>query len=230
MSDYERYGDYNDIEEDAPKSKSPVMLILKILIAVVCVGVVGLLAFRLIIFNAYPDSVKNIFFNEKLTAYYNEHSGNIGAKTQDIYAPYDDNEEGNFFCDHLVVIEGAEQLQITVRYNTGNLERISEQVGIALDDNDPSIFEFRLVDNYERVYTNIGGSAFDKMFNYRYQKLVFDDVKFDYADGTHPEWIRLEVFVKGYDSEEPYAMICIYENNERYSEFSDYKLSSKETP
>ena len=72
MSDYERYGDYDDIEEDLPKSKNPVVIALKIMIFAVCVGVIGLIAFRMIAFNSYPASVKNVYFNESLTGYYNE--------------------------------------------------------------------------------------------------------------------------------------------------------------
>ena len=68
MDDLERYGDYNEYEDDIPKSKSKVVLVLKILIAVVCVSVIGLFAFRMIMFNYYPESVKNIYFTDKLTA------------------------------------------------------------------------------------------------------------------------------------------------------------------
>ena len=60
MDDLERYGDYNEYEDDIPKKKGKVMLVLKILIAVVCVSVIGLFAFRMIMFNYYPDSMKNI--------------------------------------------------------------------------------------------------------------------------------------------------------------------------
>ena len=53
--------------EDIPKSKNPILLILKILIAVVCIGVIGIFAFRLVVFNYYPDTIKNLAFNDKLT-------------------------------------------------------------------------------------------------------------------------------------------------------------------
>lgn len=230
MSDYERYGDYDDIEEDSPKSKNPVVIILKVLVAVVCIGVVGLIAFRLIAFNSYPANVKNIYFNDKLTAYYESVDGNIGAKTQKLRAPYDDPDLGNFFCDHLIVIEDADQLQITVRYNKGNVGRISEGLGVELDIDDPEIFKYRLVDNYGRVYSDIGGTQFASRLMYRYNKLVFDNVDLTPEEGNAPEWIRLEIFVRGTSEDEPYSMVPIYENNADFSDFSDYELSEKEKP
>ena len=55
------------------------------------------------------------------------------------------------------------------------------------------------------------------------------DLGLDEGEDT-VNWIRLEIFLKASDSEEPIAMIPIYENNEDYSSFSEYKLSSKEKP
>lgn len=231
MSDYERYGDYNDIEQDCPRSKSPVLLILKIITALVCLSVVGVLAFRMILFSSYPESVRNIYFNEALTAYYESTDGNIGAKTQNLRFPYDDEDLGNFFADHLIVIEGIDQLQITVRYNTGSLPRIAEENGVGeLDADDASIFSYRLCDNYGKIYSTDGVAVFDKQVMYRYGKLVFDGVSLSADEsGCFPEWIRLEITVTN-DADSKVYMIPIYENNETYDDFSDYTLSSKEKP
>ncbi len=230
MSDYERYGDYDDIDEDLPKSKNPVMIMLRIMTAVICVGVISIIAFRLFTFNTYPDSVKNIYFNEKLTEHYNATDGDIGAKTQSLRAPYDDPDLGRFFCDYLVVIEDIDQLQITVRYNVATVAALSETLGYDVDGNDPEVFSYRLVDNYGKVYDTVGGSVFDTRAMYRYIRLVFDEVEFNPADGHSPEWIRLEIFVGSDMANEPYAMVPVYENNEDYSSFSNYKLSGKEKP
>ena len=65
---------------------------------------------------------------------------------------------------------------------------------------------------------------------YRYCKLVFDGIDFDGEDvGEAIEWIRLEVFIDGVKDGHPF-MIPIYENNEGYSKFEEYSLSSKERP
>ena len=72
--DMERYGDYNDIDE--PKKKSAVGLIIKIIAAVLCITVVGTLAFRIITFNYYPESMKRLYFDDTLTDYYRDTDGN----------------------------------------------------------------------------------------------------------------------------------------------------------
>ena len=127
MSDFERYSDYNDYDDYEPRGKSRIGLILKILVGVVIISVVGLIAFRIIIFNSYPDSVENIYFNDKLTAYYNEKGGEIGALTQNMRAEYDDPDEGNFFAGNLIVIPGINQLQMSLRYNTSLMAEIENR-------------------------------------------------------------------------------------------------------
>ena len=231
MSDYERYGDYNEIEEDSPSGRGPVMIILKILTAVVCIGVVGILAFRLIIFNSYPKDMKSLYFNDELTAYYNEHDGEIKVKTQELRYVYDDPELGNFFCDYLYVIEDAGQLQITVRYNVSTVTRISEELGLSLDDSDPEIFTYRLVDNYGNVQGELTDKLTDSSAMYRYAKLVFDGVEFTPNEsGEYPEWIRLEIFVSNSDTGEAYSYNLIYENHADNNVFSEYVPKQDELP
>ena len=232
MEDMERYGDYNEI--DTPPSSKPniVLIILKTITAICIIGVFGILAFRMLLFNNYPDSIKNIYFNDTLTEYYQLTEGNIGATTQNIRAKYDDKDKGRFFCDNLIVISGADQLQISVRYNASNIADIAEELKLeALDDADPDIFEFRLCDNNGKIYENVTRAAFESKLMYRYQKLVIDGVELeDNGSGIYPEWIRLEIFVKGQESAEPFAMVAIYENNSVYHDFAEYKLSSEEKP
>lgn len=233
MSDYERYGDYNDIEEDLPKSKNPIIIALKIMIFVICVGVIGIIAFRMIAFNSYPASVRDVYFNEKLTGYYNEKDGDIEIKTQKLRAPYDDEDEGNFFCKHLYVIDDIDQLQITVRYNTSTVEKIANELGIDIDGNSSDLFSYRLYASYGedtgRVVGELTAEEFDKKLMYRYKKLVFDNVDFSLDSIGSPYWIRLEIVVKGQDGDKVY-MVPIFENNDKYSTFKDYKLSGKEKP
>lgn len=233
MSDYERYGDYNDIEDDLPKSKNPVLIILKILTAIICIGVVGLLGFRLFIFNNYPDSVEKLYFNDVLTEHYNANGGNITVKTQKLLAPYDDNEEGNFFCDNLYLIDEIDQLQITVRYNKSLIEDLSLQLKTELDDMNAELFDFKLVASFGegdmRTYSTVSNSVFDSSAIYRYHKLVFDGVEFDTEMQGSPYWIRLEISLRADASRDTYK-IPIYQNEERYSDFKIYELSSEERP
>ena len=235
--DMERYGDYTEYEEDVPKSKSKFVLVLKILVALVCFSVVGIIAFRLIIFNHYPDSVSDIYFTENLTSYYEESDGSIDAKTQMIRAPYDDPDFANFFCDNLIVIEGAGELQFSLRYNVSTLENVKSKYKIKDIDADSSdLFSFRLVaskfdaesDGYKQVVLADSPSyeGFDSFMMYRYYKLAFDGIDFE----NPPVWIRVEVFVNGQPTDEPFAMICVYENNENYALFESYDLKKEERP
>ena len=232
MEDMERYGDYNEI--DVPPSRKPniVLIILKAITAYCILGVAGILGFRMILFNNYPAVIKDIYFNDILTEYYEVTEGNIGAVTQELRAKYDDKDKGRFFCDNLIVISGADQLQVSVRYNASNVADIAEELKLeSLDDMDPEIFEFRLCDNNGKIYENVSSVAFESQFMYRYQKLVIDGVELeDNGGGVYPEWIRLEIFVKGQESAEPFSMVAIYENNEQYHDFSEYKLSESEKP
>ena len=234
MDDLERYSDYNDYEDDEPHGKSPVGLILKILVGAVIVAVVGLIAFRIIIFNSYPDSIKNIYFNDKLTAYYNECDGEIGALTQSMRAEYDDPDEGNFFAGNLIVIPGINQLQMSVRFNTSVVSAIEKEYGVKIDPDDPSSFDFSLSvlplsknDGTAYPTGELSVCEFDESMMYRYYKLVFDDV--DLAlDGEDEIWIRLEIRFKGVEMKESYK-ILVYEDTET-SSFEEYVLSSKEHP
>lgn len=237
MEDLERYGDYNEYEEDIPKSKNPVLLAIKIALIVVCFSVVGLIAFRLLLFNHYPDSIKKLHFNDTLTAYYESTGGEIGAKTQKLRAPYDDPDRAKFFCDNLIVIPGANQIQVSARFNNSLPKVIKEEYGVDIDPKNPDTFDFRLVrnnpqDSKEPISVGtLSVKLTDSAMMYEYYKLVFDGVDLGLDEGEDTvNWIRLEIFLKASDSEEPIAMIPIYENNEDYSSFSEYKLSSKEKP
>ena len=226
MSDYERYGDYNNLEDDEPRGKSHVMLILKILTAVVCITVVGILAFRLIVFNKYPAEVSGIYFDDELTEYYKEMGDKADIKTQTLRYVYDDPDLGSFFCDYLYVINDIGQLQITVRYNTSTVKRISEELGISLDADDFSIFEYRLADNYGKEQGTLKKTVTASQAMYRYVKLVFDGVSFTPDGGEFPEWIRLETTVRGTDK--AYAYNLIYENHADHNAFEKYIPTKKE--
>ena len=234
MEDIERYSDYNEYEDDIPKGKkTPVMLILKILLALVAVAVIGLFAFRMIVYNYYPDTIKNILFTDKLTAYYNEQSGDINAQTQKLRAPYDDNRKGNFFADNLIIIEEIDELQVSVRFNKALIDTLNSEHKLSLTLDDLSAFSFSLARNHEsedNVFVPIGtlvATETDNKLMYQYFKLVFDEVELDRGGENEVKWIALEIRVEGID--EPFR-IAIYENNSEYSQLSEYELSSKEKP
>lgn len=227
----ERYGDYNEVSESP--SKSPVLRLIKLIAVILCFAVVGLLLLRLLLFNYVPASVKDIYFTDALTEYYYETNGNVGAKTQTLRAQYDDAKEGNFFCDNLIVIPEIGELQITLRYNVSLIEKLKEAYGLTdIDENSEDLFIFRLRRNGDvtsdtTLIGHLEATKFESFLLYRYYKIVFDGIDFNSEDKI--DWIRLEILVKNADQKEPY-MVAIYENNETYSKFSDYKLSSGEVP
>ena len=226
MEDFERYGDYDEIEESEPEKKSFLPLILKIVSAVLILAVVGALGVRMYNFNYYPDEMKKLYFNEKLTAYYTERGGDISAITQTLRAPYDNPNEGNFFADHLIVIPDINQLQICMRYNVSVEETLENAYGLSdFDTDNTEQFSFRLYrsgDSEPYETGRLSVCKWDSYSMYRYAKLVFDDVEIDGAG-----WIRLEIFVDGI--EKPF-MIPIYENSEGYSKFKDYIPEKNEKP
>ncbi len=233
MEDMERYGDYNEVDSPPADRRKTVSLIIKILIITVCISVVAVLLFRVALFNYYPGKIKNIYFNDTLTEYYELNNGNISAQTQKMRAPYDDPDDGNFFCDNLIVIEGAKQLQVSLRYNSSLFKTIEEQYGVKLDDKSKDLFEFKLervpFDKTAEPY-EIGALAHadsDSLLMYTYYKLVFDNVEF--TDGDTDDWIRLVVTLRGVEGSKPYN-ILIYEKCEDAARFQEYKLSSKERP
>ena len=233
--DMERYGDYTEYEDDIPKSTSKFLLVMKILVATVCISVIGILAFRLFLFNTYHSDMKDIYFTDNLKEYYEATDGDINAKTQIIRFPYDDEDKGNFFAANLIVVEGAGELQLSMRYNLSTLETVERQYGLKnLSPEDGGLFSFRLVGSvydlstgaYNQVVLSESPSyvGTNSRMMYRYYKLAFDGIDFT----NPPVWIRIEIFVKG--QTEPFGMIPVYEHNETYATFKDYDVKRKERP
>ena len=233
MEDMERYGDYNEIDESP--SKNPVIRALKILVGVVCFAVIGFLLFRIALFNYYPKSMSRLYFDEVLTEYYSSTGGNIGAKTQDLRFPYDDANNGNFFCDNLFVIDGAGQIQISVRYNDSIYEEFRQKYGVEVSDETNSFRYTLWRDPIEEkgepaLVAEVSEVIDDSLLMYRYKKLVFNGVDLGLDEGEDKvEWLRLEIELLGTKEKTVFA-VPIYENNESYSTFNEYRLSSGEKP
>ena len=229
--DMERYGDYTEYESDLPKSKNPVLIVLKALIAFVCFGVIGILVFRMIFFRYYPDSIKNIYFTDSLAEYYFSNGEKLDAETQDLRAPYDDPNVANFICDNLIVVRRADHLQVSARYNKSLLEDIEKKYGLSPEE---ISFDFALVKNpvadkeSPRPIGKLSEVITEENAIYTYFKLVFDDVDFGLDEGEEKvNWIRLDISINGVEMESPY-MVAIYENNVNYSIFKPYELGKEE--
>jgi hypothetical protein len=155
--------------------------------------------------------------------------------------PYDDSSKGYFFADHLAVIDGADQLQVSLRLNVSTVDAIEEKYKLKdLSRDSLDYLSFRLVDmvvdetGKERVRVLSEGKvvAEESLMMYRYVRLVFDGVDlFDREDGTAPSaWMRVDIYVEGATDDAPFTDNLIYENHEEYNRFKDYALSRKERP
>ena len=231
MEDIERYGDYNEVDE-APGGDGTVIKLLKIGILALCAAVVGLILFRVILFNYYPKSIKDIYFNDSLTAYYESAGEDFSAKSQSLRAPYDDPDFASFFCDNLIVIEDAGQLQVSVRYNSSIFDSIKTKYGVELDPKAADLFSFeleRVPGGNEQPYVigELDYSHSESLMMYTYYKLVFDGI--DSAELGDGAWVRLKITINGVEKAKPYY-ILVYENTDEYGFFSDYELKGREKP
>ena len=233
MEDIERYGDYDEIDEPSGGQRNWVAFTIKALVIVLCLLVVGLILFRVILFNYYPKDIKNIYLDDELTLLYDSNNGEIGALTQKLRAPYDDPDFASFFADNLIVIKEAGQIQLSVRYNSSVFDTIEEKYGVRLDSESESLFTFTLErvpfgESKDPVTIGVLDHSFsDSLMMYTYYKLVFDGVGFPPED--EPDWIRLRITLNDIPKADPYY-ILIYESTDEYSAFSEYKLSRKERP
>ena len=246
MDDMERYGDYNEVDEP-PKSNNIFVTIVKIMIAFVCIAVAGILGLRITLFNYYPDSAKNLYIDDTLASAIVSNDMDVEVKNQDLRFPYDDPDEGNFFAEHLYVIEEAGQLQIALRYNDSIFDTIEKNFGVRLEGDGKDLFTFRLARD-PRINDTAAGEQVDEdtigevvaepvgelsyiateeLMMYTYFKLVFNGIDFGSSEEPKVEWIRIEISINGVEMEEPY-MILIYENNEAFSEFTEYTLTKEE--
>ena len=232
MSDFERYGDYNEYDE--PKKSTGVGLLLKLIIILACISVAFVIGFRIFLFNYYPKSVKRLYFTEELTAYYNETNGDIGALTQDYPYMYDDPEDGNFFGGNVIVIKGAGEIQFSIRYNKSLFDDLEKKYGVSLDG-DSERFVFTLERNPGEDVKDaipigeLKSNGIEKMVMYRYHKLVFGGIDFGEGD-DEIKWLRVRITIEGVDLGKNEYLVPVYQNHKEYNKFDDYKLSKGEVP
>ena len=234
MEDMERYGDYNEIDESP--SKNPVAIALKAVVLVVCFAVIGFLLFRIVLFNYYPKSMRTLYFDGVLTEHYSNVGEDIDVLTQELRFPYDDPDDGNFFCDNLFVIAEVDQVQITLRFNTAIIESFKAEYGVDISEFDSESVRITLArDPVEEkgnpiTVAEVSETVGESLLMYRYYKLVFNGVDLGLDEGEDKvEWLRLEVELLGAKEKTVFA-VPIYENNSGYSEFDSYRPSKGELP
>ena len=174
--------------------------VFKGLLTLLIVSVVGILAFRIIDSKIVPSKVKTLTPNEKLCEVYEKYDGKLSIYYQD-QGKYtrEDKNYGYFANEGAVIIEEAQQLQVTISYNNSTLEhtkndyRLSERP--SRDDQVYSV-SLRIMydltpenkeDNdgktesavrYERIMPT-GDLISHKKTLYNYRKAIFDNVVID---------------------------------------------------
>ena len=201
--------------------------IIKITILALIFGVGAAFIFRFWLGSYYPESMRTLLPTDELRAAYA--AGELEVKAQDIRISYEDPEEGLFFAAHTLVAPGNGSLQVTVRYNKSTLVTLGERY----KDFDPEAevpFTYRIFacTDSDETGSELIGSEYtpaatldDSFAMYRYERLAFEGISFD---GVF--WIRLDIYRNG--AEEPEGSIYIYENHEKYNEFTDYEIGEGE--
>ncbi|MBR2930532.1 MAG: hypothetical protein IKC32_04815 [Clostridia bacterium] len=246
MEDMERYGDYNEVDGEDEGKKGVLGIIIKLLIGAVLVGVIGVIAFRIFIFNTYPSEVSELIMTDKLEDFLVGYDGTPEAFSQSAQARYDDPKEGNFFFDHLVVIPEADHIQFAVRYNESFFDSVKKEFGVEIDPaSDPfEIFDFKLVMT-ERGYQppedgttepvpletvgSLGAATTATSFMYRYLRLAFDEVDLGLGEGETPVgWVRLDITLKDPKVTRTYSLPVYQPEATRADYKLDYKLAEAE--
>jgi hypothetical protein len=139
-------------------------------------------------------------------------------------------------ADNLIIVEGAGQLQLSIRYNSSIFDTIEEEYEVRPSDNG-DLFTFTLErvpfgdesGNTAAAYTigELDDVTSDSFAMYTYYKLVFDGVEF--LGEEESDWLRLKITLNGVEGAKPYY-ILVYEQTDEYSLLGDYELSGKEKP
>jgi len=194
----------------------------------IIVGIIGLLAWRIIDRSIDPKVIKTITPNEVLCQSYEENGGRLTLYTQS-QNEYT-QEEKNYGCfanGGTVFIDEADQVQFVLRYNNSTLEHTAEKYyldsepareeqvynvtllimyDLTPDNKDDNDGETPEAVRYERVFATDFFSHQKTLYNYR--KFTFDGVDIDesvlavYAD---------IYYVGDLDyTDEPYGTLLLY--------------------
>ena len=203
MADYERYGDYNDVDDGESGRKHPILRLLKILVSVTLFLFCGFLVFRLLVAEYYPRDLRKPTMTPALTAYAETHD--LTLEKMKIRVPYDDNVRASFIADNLVIEREAGAVQFTLRLSRDTMARLSETLGEDVGRKpDETYFVVTLYDDL--------GNRYEKTDEFGRTYLWYRAVKycFDGVDFAGVSWIRADVYlVSDPDAAEPYASIPV---------------------
>lgn len=207
-------------------------------------GIIGLLAWRIIDRNVVPSAVKTITPNDRLCEAYEKNDGKLTMFYQE-QSEYTREEKnyGYFANSGTVFIEEAAQLQFVLRYNNSTLKYTAADYALEEEPSrDENIYDVTVTvmydltpdndkDNdgktegavrYERFYPTGDQISYKKTL-YNYRKFIFDDIKID--DSVLAVMVDI-YYVGDLDYEEtPYATLLLYYYEDK-AENIEYKLTS----
>ncbi len=192
----------------------------KFVVVFMVFAVIALFVFRVIV-QSDKHRLNTVTGNSVLADRYTDSEDKITAVTHDIVD--DLSEDGYFMMYAFVYFPDANQLQITVQYNSKSVCSYAERDFTDKDSDvkfhiEPDDIRFTLGvsdSGANEITPTIAGE--DSFWMYTYQRLVFDNV-------TLTEDDDLIIYMYGGDS----TMLSSYVLHYSEQPFEDYKLSSKE--
>lgn len=196
-------------------------IIVKYFFILILVSVFALIFTRIYIFGYYPKAMKSFLWNDAVaSALDTDTKGEIF--TYNPPTAYDHPESSNFFCDHIMIVPKAGQLQITVRANKSLMPKLQSLfTWESVPDYFDAGFHFVLVDDNDNHYP-LTFKKQDAAYMYYYERLVFDHLPFD-----EMEYLFLDIYLgENPDySEKPFTTLYVYDKRVPKKE---YKLSAAE--
>ncbi len=204
-------------------------IIIKTIFSLFVLSVCALLIWRVFFSTKEPKSIKTLYVNEALADAYAEHGDELEFKYQNQYSlTYTEKNAGYFGISQYVIIPGADQIQIVLRYNNNTLKHLKEDFDL---DELPKKGEEHLDlslrqiidltpdnsdDNSDPATLSITRHTPTKVITdttalYTYHRIVFDNVTIDESDVSS---IILDIYYKdSVDYEESaYGALLIYDN------------------
>lgn len=176
---------------------------------------------RLYTFSYYPSSMKKFIWNDAAAAVYSSDAESV-VYTADPAMEYDLPKSSNFFCNYLMLVPEANQLQITLRANKSLPEKIKNVYSLeSIPTYDELNFDFTLVDNNGNRYP-VSIKKQDTAFMYYYERLVFDSIPFDDITALY-----LDVYIGENPDYEEKSFTSLYVYDEQIPK-EEYKLSQDE--
>ena len=231
MSDYERYSDYNNPDDDS-EELHPYPLWFRILRATtkwilisICLLAVGVLIFRISLLGWYPKMAKQLYMTDALKAEYAE-TGTLEVLTQKLIRPEESRKYGFFYAGNMRFVKATGSLQCSLRVNRSAYAQMSEvyKTNLSADAMDNFTFTLYYSDG-ETIHLNYTPTYIDKETHlfYDYYKICFDGID----TNEDLPWYRLNIHLKGVEDTEdhPTAQIPLYVTNineEFYYGFTPY--------